>query len=109
MATRRPYAEHRACHVAHVRYWPLHAKVWVAWGSMGWRPGVVVGYAQTRVIVRVTDGLWPFDGSTLSRRPDRTTNKAPNSLRARRGQMPPPRERATGPPSCRIITQQERT
>lgn len=97
-----PWAEHSACHTAHVRVWPVHARVWVRWGSMGWRPGVVRGHRDTRVGVQVIDGLWPFDGSRLSGRPTRMTWKAPSSLRARRNDTRPT-EHANTAPGCVVL------
>ena len=85
--------------------WPLGAKVWVRWGSFGWRPGIVRGYRDTRVGVRVVDGLWPFDGSRLSRRPDRMTWKAPSSLRPRKSAVQP-QENANSAPGCVVLISQ---
>lgn len=95
---RRPYIQHYICHVSHVKDWPKHAKVWIAWGSMGWRPGVVFSHRENRVAVRVVDGRWPFGPGGCRRAPG-LAFVAPNSLRARRGPEPPS-ERATGLLPC---------
>ena len=92
---RHPYEMHRACWASHVKDWPIHAKVWKAWGSMGWRPGIVVAHRRTRVTVRITDGRWPFvpAGECV------VTHSAPNTLRPRKGENPPG-ERSSGIQSC---------
>lgn len=92
---RRPYIQHYLCHVAHVGDWPKYAKVWMAWGSGGWRPGVVVGHRENRVAVRCIDGRWPFNG----RRANDLAFRSPNMLRARRGPEKPD-ERSTGIAPC---------
>lgn len=99
---KHPHAVHAACHEAHVRFWPLRAKVWIAWGAKGWRPAVVVGHRKTRVVVRVDDGLWPFDGSSFARKRG-TATVAPNRLRVRKTDDTP-QERATSNPSCVALT-----
>lgn len=96
---RLPYAVHYECHVAHVRDWPRYAKVWMTWGSFGWRPGIVVGHRENRVGVRVLDGKWPFDGP----RANRIAFRSPNMLRARRDENRP-KESSSGAPSCVKIT-----
>ena len=98
--SRRPYIEHYQCHVAHVTDWPRYSKVWVAWGIMGWRPGIVVGHRENRVGVRVIDGKWPFTaGHHWAWRRLGLTFVAPNTLRARRGEERP-QESATSRPAC---------
>lgn len=92
---RRPYELHNACHIAHVTDWPKYAKVWMAWGSGGWRPGIVVGHRDNRVAVRCIDGRWPFNG----RRLNDLAFRSPNMLRARRGDERP-NERSTGITPC---------
>lgn len=98
--SRYPYEMHRACWTSHVRDWPIHAKVWKAWGAMGWRPGIVVAHRRTRVTVRITDGRWPFvpAGECV------VTHCAPNTLRARRSDEKRPTERATAVPSCLTVS-----
>lgn len=100
---RRPRSEHIACHIAHVRDWPLHANVYVTWGVQGWVPGVVVGYQRSRVVVRIT-GLAQsgFDPSAvLSWRRRQCVSRSPNNIIARRKQ--PPRKYL--PASCLAMTE----
>lgn len=82
---------HHECHAAHVRDWPLHAKVWAHWGIQGWVPAVVVGYTAIRVRVRFV-GRAPgtgFDPLNYALQGVR----APNNLRPRRsGEKVPPRK-----------------
>ena len=103
MSWEHPYAEHFACWVENTPKWPKCAKVWVAWGSAGWRPGIVKGHREHRVAVKVIDGLWPFDGSRLSGRPDKLTFVAPSTLRARKGPKPP-EESSSGHLGCLRLT-----
>jgi hypothetical protein len=55
--------------------WKPGDTVWVPWGIMGDRPGVIVGFTPKRVQVRLTDGIWPAE--------HRLTTPAPQSLRRR--------------------------
>lgn len=102
---RRPRSEHTACHIAHVRDWPLYAKVWITWGIQGWVPGVVVGYQRSRVVVKITGKAQSGVDvrSVLAwRKSERTRTcvaRSPNNVVARRGETPPKKH---NPPSCLV-------
>ena len=96
---------HAACHAAHVREWPMHAKVWITWGIQGWVPGVVVGYTKNRVLVRVTGRAQSGADLTFYTRHKKNgaVGRAPNNVAPRRSWGDFPTHRI--PPSCLMQSQ----
>lgn len=84
--------QHHACHAAHVRDWPLHAKVWADWGIQGWVPAVVVGHTRIRVRLQF---VGPAPHSAFNPLTHMMYGcRAPNNLRPRKsGEKPPPRKK----------------
>lgn len=95
-------ADHVACHIKHVRRWPLGAKVWIWWGIQGWVPGVVIEHQRSRVRLRIAGPAQSgLNLSSMGTRNHRgTVSRSPNNIVARRGSAFPLKHR---PATCLAI------